>query len=173
MFRIAATGLNILLLSGIGDKGIRGERSETGGTALDKSRPTTLGEEIATGLVLAIERDPTAIERTTAGVVDHLIDQLGKSAVQLLHDARSAQSRSDEELEARLQTVDAKLAKLVIESTDTDEDDDEDEVDGARSQYPNLKYARPKYKNVESILKYIEGKDDKGGVKLVIMNFND
>ena len=33
--------------------------------------------------------------------------------------------------------------------------------------------AEPKYKNVESILKYNETPDDKGGVKLVIMNFND
>jgi len=33
--------------------------------------------------------------------------------------------------------------------------------------------AQPKYKNVESILKYNETPDDKGGVKLVIMNFND
>ena len=44
--------------------------------------------------------------------------------------------------------------------------------DGA--QYPNLKYRKPKYENVESILKYVETPEEKGqGVKLVIMNFND
>ena len=38
---------------------------------------------------------------------------------------------------------------------------------------PSLNYARPRYQNVESILKYIEQDNDKGGVKLVIMNFID
>lgn len=53
------------------------------------------------------------------------------------------------------------------------EDEDEDEIKGTGSNYPNLKYAKPKYKNMESVLKYIESKDDNGGVKLIIMNFND
>jgi len=48
------------------------------------------------------------------------------------------------------------------------------EKKGVRIVFPNLKYRKPKYKNVESVLKYVESeKDDKGGVKLVIMNFND
>ena len=51
---------------------------------------------------------------------------------------------------------------------------DEDEAKGTGTKYPNLKYAKPKYENVESILKYIESPDDKPAiVKLVIMNFND
>ena len=36
-----------------------------------------------------------------------------------------------------------------------------------------LKYAKSKYQNVESLLNYIETKEDEGGIKLVIMNFND
>ena len=44
--------------------------------------------------------------------------------------------------------------------------------DGTAS-YPNLKYRKPKYQNVDSLLNYIENKDDDSGVKLVIMNFND
>ena len=48
------------------------------------------------------------------------------------------------------------------------------EEKGVRVVFPNLKYRKPKYKNVESVLKYVESeKDDTGGVKLVIMNFND
>ena len=38
---------------------------------------------------------------------------------------------------------------------------------------PNLKYAKSKYQNVESLLNYVEKGDDQGGLKLVIMNFND
>ena len=44
---------------------------------------------------------------------------------------------------------------------------------GGGTNLSNLKYAKPKYQNVESLLNYIESKDDEGGVKLVIMNFND
>jgi hypothetical protein len=46
-------------------------------------------------------------------------------------------------------------------------------VHDGRTSFPNLKYAKPKYKNVESVLKYIEDSQDTGGFKLVIMNFND
>ena len=54
-----------------------------------------------------------------------------------------------------------------------DEDEDEDEEDGAGSSFPNLKYAKPKYKDVQSVLRYIESDAQNGGLKLVIMNFND
>ena len=60
-------------------------------------------------------------------------------------------------------------AGLNVHSPDDDDDDDRH----ARSRLPNLKYAKPKYKDVESVLKYIEADQDSGGVKLVIMNFND
>lgn len=52
-------------------------------------------------------------------------------------------------------------------------DKDQDEEVEGDSSYPNLKYARPKYKDVDSVLKYIERDDDRTGLKLVIMNFND
>ena len=74
------------------------------------------------------------------------------------------------ELGSRLQALEAKVGAL---APTEDTDDDEDEADGNGSALPNLKYAKPKYKGVDSVLKYIEGDDDKGGVKLVIMNFND
>jgi len=62
-----------------------------------------------------------------------------------------------------LAKADRKLAKLAKQGHPDDS-----------NANPNLKYRKPKYKNVESILKFVESKDDKGGgVKLVIMNFND
>jgi hypothetical protein len=45
--------------------------------------------------------------------------------------------------------------------------------DDGKANFPNLKYRKPKYQNVESLLNYVESKDDDGGFKLVIMNFND
>ena len=45
---------------------------------------------------------------------------------------------------------------------------------GIEVSFPNLKYAQPKYSNVSELLKYVESdKPQEGGVKLVIMNFND
>ena len=41
------------------------------------------------------------------------------------------------------------------------------------SSFPNLKYAMPKYNNVESLLNYVEKGEEQGGLKRVIMNFND
>jgi len=89
--------------------------------------------------------------------------------VRQLKEADSGKGLSDEDVKAKLEKVERKLAKRGI----TGEDEDEDEVVGTGSSFPNLKYAKPKYKNIESILKYIETDEDKGGVKLVIMNFND
>lgn len=67
-----------------------------------------------------------------------------------------------------------KLEKVMRKlSGEQAEDEDEDEIKDTGSNYPNLKYAKPKYKNMESVLKYIESNDDNGGVKLIIMNFND
>ena len=71
-----------------------------------------------------------------------------------------------------LDKAERKLAKLAKRGHPDDaEEDEEDQKD---TRYPNLKYRQPKYKNVESILKFVESKNDKGGgVRLVIMNFND
>lgn len=68
-----------------------------------------------------------------------------------------------------------------IKSISLDDLDDVDlatieklESKGVRVIFPNLKYRQPKYQKMDSVLKYVETEeDDKYGVKLVIMNFND
>lgn len=80
---------------------------------------------------------------------------------------------NNKDVKAGLAKAEEKIGRALNASVDSDEDGDEDEMGDGKSSFPNLKYAQPKYKNVESILKYIETPDDKGGVKLVIMNFND
>jgi len=77
-----------------------------------------------------------------------------------------------DKVERKLEKVLGKLAKAGQDDDDDDDDDDEDEDDG-RSRFPNLKYAQPKYHNLESVIKHVESDDGKGGVKLVLMNFND
>jgi hypothetical protein len=64
------------------------------------------------------------------------------------------------------------IKALNSNSQDLDEED-EDEINVEGAQFPNLKYAKPKYKNIHSLLRYIESPSEAGGVKLVIMNFND
>lgn len=76
-------------------------------------------------------------------------------------DIRSALAKAEEKLNRAL-------------NLSVDNDDDDDDLSHPRANLPNLKYAKPKYKNMESVLKYIESDDGRsGGVKLVIMNFND
>lgn len=128
-------------------------------------------QEITHSLVLQIE-DQQYVERSASvSIIDLLLQQLVKEVVGQLKEANAGEGLSDEDVEAKLEKVERKLAKVGI--TGQDDDEDEDEVAGTGSSFPNLKYAKPKYKNIESILKYVERDEDKGGVKLVIMNFND
>ena len=104
---------------------------------------------------------------------------------QLLKEARKnpkgvmeifANTKNPGKISSGLQKVEGKLTKVIEKGlANNDDDNDEDETKGTGAKLPNLKYAKSKYKNVESILKYVESKDDKngGGIKLVIMNFND
>lgn len=72
---------------------------------------------------------------------------------------------------AALAKADAKIGQSLVSKT---EDDDDGQPSDPAVQYPNLKYAQPKYSNVESVLKYVEDPAETApGVKLVIMNFND
>ena len=87
----------------------------------------------------------------------------------LLGDFTIAATVRDMRVEAALQKAEEKLERSAVRAPD----DDEGKARVAGTSLPNLKYAKPKYNNVESILKYVEAEDDSRGVKLIIMNFND
>lgn len=108
---------------------------------------------------------------TIGGVIFHSpgrkIEEALAKAEEKIGNALNSESKEDSE------SKDIKHVEL-------DDFDDPDlatikklEAEDTRVIYPNLKYAKPKYQNVSEILKYVESKEDKGGVKLVIMNFND
>lgn len=81
-----------------------------------------------------------------------------------------------EALEKAEEKIGRALDASVDSTSDGDESDDDDEIHGTDSKFPNLKYNKPKYKNLESVLKYVENKKkpgDSGDVRIVIMNFND
>ena len=89
-------------------------------------------------------------------------------------------SRKSEENETE-ENAEEENQEKDIEHTELDDLDDVDlatieklEKKGVRIIYPNLKYRKPKYNNVNEVLKYVESEGGNGeGIKLVIMNFND
>ena len=131
--------------------------------------------QIAQALVLEMQGAPGGEPPAGGGVVELLLERLAKNVETLLSEAGPGKESLGHRLDTRLQRALRKLERVErLASRDLpDDDDDDDRVDHGRS-YPHLKYAKPKYNDVDSVLKYIErDDDDRGGVKLVIMNFND
>ena len=100
--------------------------------------------------------------------LDTLVGRLAGEVMRLI-DEEGAYAPKQNALQRRLSALEAKF-EVLVGSESEEADDDETDND---SSLPNLKYAKPKYKDIQSMLKYVESDDDKGGVKLVIMNFND
>lgn len=89
---------------------------------------------------------------------------------------------NNQDVRDTLKKAEEKIGRALNTSVDNDgddknEDENEDEIENNDSQFPNLKYRKPKYQNLESVLKYVESKEKKGDnggdVRIVIMNFND
>ena len=125
----------------------------------------SIAQEISHSLVHEAEAGHLGEESTSSVMVDALTERLVAEVARELG-TRPKTPSADDRLAARLTRLEARLNKL------TGADHDDDDARG-RSSLPNLKYAEPKYKDVQSVLKYIESDEDKGGLKLVIMNFND
>ncbi len=125
--------------------------------------------DIAHDLVKEVERPSVPARPRSATIVDLLLHELADKVAMLLGDFTTAGTVRNMRVEEALQKAEGKAGKAAV----TAPDDDEDETRVAGSSLPNLKYARPKYNNVESILKYVEAEDDGRGLKLIIMNFND
>ena len=120
------------------------------------------------------EETPRTLKKTLRAAAHDIT----RSLVGELGDRIVTDSRQTVDVEALLQRLAQEVADQLVARGMTRQslpESSSDEDDEARpgDRLPNLKYAGPKYKDVESVLKYIEQEDDKGGVKLVIMNFND
>ena len=131
----------------------------------------TLAEEIANRLALEIAEPLPPTSSGSAALSELLLDQVADRVVALL-DERARAGVESEEIESRLMKAERQLEKMSA-SPEDDDDDDDDRVDGEVAALPNLKYAKPKYRNLDTMMEYIEGPEGQGGVKLVIMNFND
>ena len=120
-----------------------------------------LAHEIADGLMVELSERRSGLDPAAAGIVDALDLLLAQRA--------GDRPRLHESVASRLDRLERAVRRLAVLPSEDGESEDESagdtEIDEA---------TRPaKYKDVESVLKYIEDEDGKSGVKLVIMNFND
>ena len=128
-----------------------------------------MAEEIGSRLVMELEDQQPAERSTESSTLDLFFHRLASEVVRQLRAPVPNTAPSDPAIDARLSKLHGRLEKLATHLRDGDED----EVAENGSAFPNLKYGKTKYQNLDSILNYVEKDDDKGGLRLVIMNFND
>lgn len=129
-----------------------------------------LAEDIAGSMLQELKVISTEPTPGSAIAVEKLADQVAKEVAEEMAEHLLAKSavtptvgqEERDKLAALEQQVEELAQKLRGPSPEE-----------GTANLPNLKYAKSKYHNVESLLNYIENKDSEGGIKLVIMNFND
>lgn len=127
----------------------------------------SLASDIADKLTADLEELPSQTPGAT-GIGDWLVDELAGHVAQAIN-------ADHEPIRKIAGPVDPGHQALEHRGVDLNSVDGKGDVKAGErgTSFPNLKYAKPKYKNVDSVLKYIEETQDTGGIKLVIMNFND
>ena len=108
-----------------------------------------LAEEIARSLVQEGESCRAVANPASASVVDLLLPQLAEEVVRQLGTVCRTTNSPSEDFEDRLLEVERQLNKLALGVPDTVENRDEDQD---QSSLSNLKFAKSKYKNVESLM---------------------
>ena len=124
-----------------------------------------VADNIAGTLIKEILGDGQVARPPYQDMVDRLARMMGEEVASWMEKVNADAGSEARAVLDRLVEVEKKLEKLSSEL---------DTVSAKEgSSLPNLKYAKSKYHNVESLLNYVEKGDDQGGIKLVIMNFND
>ena len=127
-----------------------------------------IADNIAGTLIKEIVGNGQVARPPYQDMVDRLARTVGEEVAAWIEKVNADTSTEVRAVLDRLLEVEKKLAKLSSEL----DSDSESESEGS-TRLPNLKYAKSKYRNVESLLNYVEKGEDQGGLKLVIMNFND
>jgi hypothetical protein len=123
-------------------------------------------DEIAAGIVLELESRETEAEAGPASAVDRLAEQIAQEVARRLGAGGPGAGPGDGQAQLRPYQAEGGPEQLHGEGNVPVESKE-------AASFPNLKYAKPKYQNIESLLNYMESKESQGGLKLVIMNFND
>ena len=106
---------------------------------------------------------------------DLLIQSLADQVVLRLTDKNDSQAAPEDDRLAILRRIESKLMELSDDINGSIEKDDRNQVVLPRKARHNTRWDDngSKYNKIESMLKYVETDEDKNGVRLVIMNFND
>ena len=131
-----------------------------------KTTLQALADDIAIGLAREIRSHQVAAQPTAPKGIEQFVDQVAQEVVGRLDSGDLAVPANAQRLLQRLEQVESRLEKLTSGIRSAFQE-------GTVTKPPALDGDGAKYRNVESLLKYIETPDGEGGVKLVIMNFND
>jgi len=133
-----------------------------------------LANDIALGLARELRSQRSLAENPRPKFFDLIVEEITQQVVNALGAGDLAPQTVEQQRAGRLREVDNKLAgldsrirsaiqgEIINGSLDSDVDSDADSDEEGS-----------KYQNIESLIKYVESSDGGGGVKLVIMNFND
>ena len=161
------------------------DRSQTFSSA-DKNRSAVFYNQIVEGLQTFLQKKlRRASNRTDTKqyttlrqlIIDHCVENLknrhcsDSSSMERPSEPSRFASEKVSKYIPRVDKVERKLEKVLSLLAEAGQDDDDE--DYGRSRFPNLKYAQPKYQNLESVIKHVEDDNNSGGFKLVLMNFND
>ena len=166
-----------------------------------QKRKATLAEklvgEMARDPDIKKKDDAKNVYRRLAGhlLTQRILSKMQGSGMQQAGNTRLIINAPDRSMDEALQKAEEKLGEALnqthhkenkpeqepgVDRIPLDDLDDADlatieklEKKGVRIIYPNLKYAKAKYENVQEVMKYIESDGSGDGIKIVIMNFND
>ena len=115
-----------------------------------------VADQIAGTLIKEIVGDREVARPPYQDMVDRLSRMVGEEVAAWIEKINADTGSEVRAVLDRLLKVEEKLEKLSseLDSVSTKE---------GSSSFPNLKYAKPKYHNVESLLNYVEKGEDQGG----------
>ena len=123
-----------------------------------------LADDIAVGLVKEWRRRKAVPLLPAPRARDMVVDQIAQELVSQQDNVQTSTISEQQIVLQRLLQVESNLEKLATRIlSGPGEHEDASDSNGEGS----------KYQNVETMLKYVDSSGAEGGVKLVIMNFND
>ena len=125
-----------------------------------------LADDIAIGLAQELRGQRERTKPSRPSIADSLVERVANEVLERLNGGQTSTYFGDDSSLERLEGVEEKLERLtagfrgpILERLAGDES----ALDGEGV----------KYQNVESLIKYMESSENGGGIRLVIMNFND
>ena len=125
-----------------------------------------LADDIAFGLARELRSKRAEVEPHRPKFFDLIVEEVTQQVVNALGTGDLVPRTVEQQRALRLREIDDKLDGLdsrIRSATQVEIDDDSSD----------LAEEVAKYQNIESLIKYMENSDGEGGVRLVIMNFND